>query len=585
MVKFLKYLAASFLGCMVALFLMFIVMMGMLGAMASLGEKPVVVANNSVLKIELNNRITERSPDGMPSFDYMNMKPRQVMGLNQILAGIKAAGDDDKIKGIYLDLTSIPAGIATVEEIRNALVDFKKSGKFIISYSTSYTQKAYYLATVSDKVYMHPMGDFLFKGMSSSVTFFKKALEKLDIEPQIIRHGKFKSAVEPLILESMSPENREQTASYVGSIWNCLLTAISESRNLSKDQLNQWINGLDVYSAQSALDKGLVDELKYYDEIVAELTDKTGAESTDKLNVITLSKYARAQKIKKKEAKQKIAVIYAEGNIVMGDGTDEITSEGMSKAIRSARKDSTVKAIVLRINSGGGSALASDIISREVKLASDVKPVIASFGDVAASGGYYIATQADVVVADPTTITGSIGVFGIIPNFKGFMNNKLGLTQDIVNTNKHSDFINVMRPMTAEETALMQKSVEDTYDTFLTRVSTGRDMSKSAVDEIGQGRVWCAVDAKRIGLVDEFGGVTDAIRIAVEKAGLSDYAIVELPKQPSPLEMLLSSFSEEIRTRAVRKEMGEFYRHYRQLESVMTMQGIQARLPYEIELY
>ncbi len=593
MAKFLKYLLASFLGCMIAFVSIFIIMMGVMSGIASLmsnmGSKPVIVKNNSVLMIELNMPISERvSDDPISNFDYLNMQSRETAGLNKILADIKRAKTDSNIEGIYLKLSSIPAGIATVEEIRNALVDFKESEKFIISYSDSYTQKSYYLATVADRIYLNPMGDLPLTGLSSQIMFYKKTLEKLDIEVQIIRHGKFKSAVEPFMLESMSKENREQTATYVGSIWNCLLTTIAKDRNLSEAQLNTWIDGLELFSAQSVLDKGLVDGLKYQDEILDELSEKTGVASAEKLSVITLSKYGRSTKgvnQRVSSAKPKIAVIYAEGDISVGEGSSDIMSETMSKAIRAARCDSTIKAIVLRINSGGGSALASDIISREVQLASDVKPVIASFGDVAASGGYYIATQANVIIADPTTITGSIGVFGVIPNLKGFMNRKLGITQDVVKTNKQSDLTNIMRPMTAEEQALYQRMVESTYDTFITRVSTGRNISKEDVDEIGQGRVWSATDAKRIGLVDELGGITKAIQIAADKAGIADYSIEELPKQKSILETLFTSLTEEVRSYSIRQELGEQYKHYQQLKNVMKMQGIQARIPYVVELY
>ncbi|MDR2040113.1 MAG: signal peptide peptidase SppA [Bacteroidales bacterium] len=587
MAKFFKYLLASFLGCIVALFIMFSIMMGIFSAMASFGNKPVAVKENTILRIDLDTKIVERSPQGtIPSFDYLNMQSKQVIGLNDILMSIRKAKEDPKIKGIYLNLTYIPAGIATVEEIRNALLDFKESGKFIISYSDTYTQKAYYLATVSDQIYLNPLGDFIFKGMSSQITFYKKALEKLDVDVQIIRHGKFKSAVEPFMMEGMSKENREQTISYVGSIWNSLLKTISESRKLSESQLNEWIDKLEVHNATSAKEKGLIDGVRYYDEVLDELKEKSGVESVEKLQFISLSKYRKAFSEKKQsKSGQKIAVIYAEGDIVMGSGSNDITSEDFSKAIRKARKDTTVKAIVLRINSGGGSALASDIISREVQLASGIKPVIASFGDVAASGGYYIATQADMIIADPTTITGSIGVFGMVPNLKGFMNKKLGLTFDEVVTNKHADFVNPMRPLSAEERNLLQLSVEDIYDTFITRVSTGRNMEKDSVDAIGQGRVWDAVAAKRLGLIDDFGGISDAIRMAAEKAGISDYTVKELPEQSNPLASLLSSLSEEMRMRTVQKELGEYYKHYHQLKYLIHSQGVQARMPYEIELY
>jgi protease-4 len=356
---------------------------------------------------------------------------------------------------------------------------------------------------------------------------------------------------------------------------------------VSVEQLNNWADGLEVFDGPSAMKKGLLDGLVYYDEVLADLADKSDAASAKDVHFITLSKYIKANKTewKTKSVPAKIAVIFAQGDIIMGDGTDYITSEGLSKAIRKARQDSLVKAIVLRINSGGGSALASDIISREVRLAADVKPVVASFGDVAASGGYYIATQANVIIADPTTITGSIGVFGVVPNFKGFMNKKLGVTFDGTTTHRHSDFVNVMRPLSAEERDVLQASVENIYDTFLTRVSTGRNIPKPDVDDIGQGRVWSAGDAKRLGLVDEFGGLTDAVRIAAEKADLTDYSVEELPEQPGFLESIMSGLSEEIRERAVRTELGEHYKYYRQLKNVLHLQGVQAKLPYEIELY
>ncbi|MDR3094882.1 MAG: signal peptide peptidase SppA [Bacteroidales bacterium] len=587
MVKFLKYLLASFIGCFIALFLLFFILIGMMGALSSLADQPVTVSSHSVLKIELNTEIVERTVEStFPNIDYTTMHSKQVMGLNKILAAIKRAKNDHRISGIYLNLTTIPAGFAIVEEIRDALADFKESGKFILSYSDEYTQKSYYLASIADKVYINSSGDFLWRGAGVQMPFFKNALDKLDIEMQIIRHGKFKSAIEPLIFEEMSKENREQTLSYVGSIWNCVLDKIAEARGVTAEQLNDWADRLEIYDARTALKKGLVDGLVYYDTVLDELQEQTGAKSTDDINFITLSKYIKADKLSlKKEEKQKIAVIYAEGNIVMGDGTNEITSEGLSKAIRQARQDTAVKAIVLRINSGGGSALASDIISREVSLATEAKPVIASFSEVAASGGYYIATQADIIIADHTTITGSIGVFGVVPNFKNFMNKKLGLTFDGVNTNRFADFQNTMRPLRAEERDVLQRSVEDVYNTFLTCVSVGRNMPVEAVDEIGQGRVWSAVDAKRIGLVDEFGGVNDAIRIAAEKAGLDNYSIEELPKQQGALEALLSSLSEEVHTRVIHAELGDSYRYYRQMQNVLKMKGIQALLPYEIEIY
>ncbi len=580
MLKFLKYTFAAFIGCMIALLLVFLMFIA--GMFAS---SPIVIQDKSILKISLDVPVSDRSAKNpMKSFDLLNLTTKS-LGLNDILSNIERAAHDSKILGIYLDMSSISTNIATTEEIRVALENFKKSGKFIISYSDSYSQKAYYLATVADEVYMTPIGDFFLKGMSSQVMFYKNALDKLDIDMQIIRHGKFKSAVEPFMLESMSKENREQTTAFVGSIWNSLLTTIAQARNLPKEELTAWIDGLEIYGAKPALEKKLVDGLLYKDQVLEKLIERTGQKKIEDLRMVSLSKYIQTETPpkSKKDAKN-IAVIYAQGDIVMGEGSNGITSEGMSEAIRTARLDTTVKAIVLRVNSGGGSALASDIICREVQLASEVKPVIASFGDVAASGGYYIATQANVIVADPTTITGSIGVFGMIPNIKGFLKNKLGVTSEFVNTNRHSDMETIMRPLDAEELQLIQKSVEDIYDTFITRVSTGRGMSKESVDEIGQGRVWSAVDAKRLGLVDELGGLEHAIQVAAGKANLTDYHIIELPKLPNPLETLLSTFEEDMSIKLTNEELGDAYKYYKHLKSILEMEGVQARLPYRIEL-
>ncbi|MDR1864066.1 MAG: signal peptide peptidase SppA [Bacteroidales bacterium] len=588
--KFFKYFLATLAGSLVALLLMLFIVAGIFGSMASLGDQPVVIRENTVLKIELHAAIAERAPERLiPSFDFLSLQTQQVMGLNRILSAIRNAKDDSRIKGVYLNLTTVSAGYATVEEIRNALADFKESGKFIVSYSDFYTQKAYYLASIADRIYMNPMGDFPLKGIGSQVLFLKNAMEKLDIEAEIIRHGKFKSAVEPWMQDRMSHESREQTRTYINAIWDWVADGIAGARSLDKQQMNEWIDRLEVFEARSAMTKGLLDGLTYEDEVLKELAEYSEAGSEENPSFVSLSDYIKEHERASMPATSvdKIAVIFAEGDIVMGSGhvSESITSGGLTNSIREARQDSSVKAIVLRINSGGGSALASEIISREVRLAADVKPVIASFGDVAASGGYYIATQADIIVADPTTITGSIGVFGIIPNFRNFMDKKLGLTFDGVTTHRYSDAGNPMRPLSAEERTILQKHVENIYDTFLVRVSTGRNMPKETVDEMGQGRVWSAVDAKRLGLIDRFGGLNEAVLIAAEKAGLTDYAVKELPERRTMLEILLSGLAEEAKMRAVRAETGEYYKYYRQLKSMAQMQGVQAKMPCEIELY
>jgi protease-4 len=440
---------------------------------------------------------------------------------------------------------------------------------------------------VADKVYINSLGDFQWKGLSAQTPFLKNMLDKLDIEVQVIRHGKYKSAVEPLVQESMSPENRKQTLAYVQAVWRSMTDCIAEARKVSSAQLNEWADRLEIYDARTALNKGLVDGLVYYDAVLDELKEKTGVVSTNDLNFITLSKYIKSNRKLPPAGRynrQKIAVIYAEGNIVMGDGRNGITSEGLSKAIRSAREDSAVKAIVLRINSGGGSALASEIICREISLAD--KPVIASFSDVAASGGYYIAAFADTIIANRTSLTGSIGVYGLAFNFKGFMNKKIGWTFDGAGTHRHSDFPNPMRPLHPEERNILQRSVENTSDVFLERVAKGRKMPVDLVDEIGQGRVWNATDAQRIRLVDTFGGLTDAIRIAAEKAGVENYSVEELPRLQGTLELLMSSLSEELRWRVIPSGADDRYgKYYRQMQNILKMDGVQALLPFDIEWY
>ncbi|MDR0712960.1 MAG: signal peptide peptidase SppA [Bacteroidales bacterium] len=584
MLKFLKYLLASFIGCFLALFILFLLMAVIMSAVSALSDRPVTVKDHSVLKIDLNAEIVERMPESpLPLLDYMTPGIPQTLGLNAILSAVEKAGNDDRIRGILLNMGTVYAGISQLEEIRSALENFKQSGKFIISYSDVYTQRSYYLATVADKVYINPVGDFQWKGLSAQMPFLKNMLDKLDIEVQMIRHGKYKSGGELFVRENMSSENREQTLAYVNAVWNCVTDRIAEARGVSSTQLNEWAEKLEIFDARTAMNKGLVDGLVYYDTVLDELKEKIGIAPAEEVEFITLPKYIKSGRrqlpLSRMAGKDKIAVIYAEGNIVMGDGWNDIASERFSKAIRSARRDSTVKAIVLRINSGGGSALASEIICREISLAE--KPVVASFSDIAASGGYYIAAFADTIVADRTTITGSIGVWGYMFNFKEFMNKKIGLTFDNAGTNRYADFPSQMRPLSPEERNLLQRNVENVYEVFLERVAEGRQMTKEAVDKIGQGRVWNAMDAQRAGLVDTFGGLTDAIRIAAGMTGLENYSIEELPRVQGTLEMLMSSFSEELQVRAVRANHA--YKYYRQMQEIMKMNGIQAKLPFRIE--
>ena len=490
------------------------------------------------------------------------------------------------MKGILLDLSGIPAGIATVEEIRNGLLDFKKSGKFIVSYSETYTQKSYYLASVADKIYLNPAGSMEFKGISGRVMFFKGMLDKLDIEAQVIRHGKFKSAVEPFMLDKMSDASKEQTLSYVSAIWQQMLRGISETRNISTDQLTLIADQMKIQTPQDAVDLKFVDKLIYKDELIEELRNRVGIADAKDLKIMKLSKYNDAPyKEESLSGNEKIAVIFASGNIISGEGDDNnIGSERISKAIRRARMDDKVKAIVLRVNSPGGSALASDVIWREVVLAKKAKPVVVSMGDLAASGGYYISCAASKVFASPNTITGSIGVFGIVPNTQQFFSQKLGITFDGVKTNPYADYIPTTRPMTADEKTFLTRDIENIYNTFINHVSEGRKITVAQVDSIGQGRVWSGTDAKRIGLIDEFGGLTDAIKAAAKLANLKEYRLMKLPVQKDPFTQIMEALNGDNTSLLLKKELGSSYACYEYLKNISQMKGIQALMPYEIEV-
>ncbi len=589
MKQFFKTVFASFLGTLIASVIFIFLIIGIIGAIVAISgsDKEVVVKENSILVVKFEGPITDRgSKNPFQNLGAMFSK-EQAIGLNDILNNIEKAKNDKNIKGIYIEITSVPAGIAMVEEIRNKLLEFKNTGKFILAYSEYYTQGAYYLASVADKIYLNPQGTIDFKGLSAELMFFKNALAKLEVEPQIIRHGKFKSAIEPFILDKMSDENREQTMTYIGSIWNHMVDGISKSRNISAEELNKIADELLLQKAEDAVKYKFADQLAYKDEILEILKEKTEAKAVDKINSVSIADYTNAKESKKKDfTKDKIAVIYAVGEIDGGEGDDEkIGSERISKAIREARLDDKVKAIVLRVNSPGGSALASEVIWREVVLAKQAKPFIVSMGNVAASGGYYISCAADTIVAEPNTITGSIGVFGVLFNAQGFMNNKLGITFDTVKTNLHADIGSIYRPLSASEKDIIQKSVEHVYDVFITRVAEGRKLTKEQVDQIGQGRVWSGVDAKRIGLVDVLGGLETAIEIAAQKAGLENYKLLALPKQKDPLEELFSKGTSSVEEAIIKHFLGENAKYYITLDRLKKYSGIQARMPYEVEIH
>jgi len=586
MKDFLKFTLASIVGMILVGILIFFIFIGVITAIISSGDQVVTVSENTVLHLSLENQIIERSKNNpFDELDIPGFKGSKKTGLNDILACIKKAKTDDRIKGIYLDPANIQAGIATVEEIRNALIDFKESGKFIYSYGEFLSQKAYYLATVADKIVLNPQGAVDFRGLGGERSFYKKGLEKLGVEVQIVRHGKFKAAVENFIREDMSPENREQTLSYLKGIWDEMLQDISAARGISVEELNSIADQVTTFrKGEFALEIRLVDELKYFDQVLDDLKGLSGISLEKNLKTVDIPKYKKVPSTQiKRLAHDKIAVVYASGDID-GYGDDGIKSDKLSKAIREVRRDSTIKAIVLRINSPGGSAYGSEVIWREVKLASEVKPVVASMGDFAASGGYYIAAAADTIIADRTTITGSIGIFGMIPNAGKLLNDKLGITQDVVTTNDHSDMPSMTRSMTPFERDLLQSMIEDGYDTFIGHVADGRGMTKSQVDDIGQGRVWASVTAKKIGLVDLHGGVSKAIELAGKMAGLENYRITEFPKLKDPFEELVKQLSGSVKLKFIKNELGESSRYYEMLRNAINMKGVFARMPYDISI-
>ena len=583
--NFFKIMFASMLGTLLTIVVILFISIAIIAGIIAAASSPVeTVAQNSILRLSFDRTILDREP-GMPIFFDLG-GAQKVNGLDEIIKNIKKARDDNNIKGIYLDLTDIPAGISTVSEIRSALADFKTSGKFIYAYSSMLSQKAYYLSTVADKVYLNPQGGIFFKGINSEIMFLKGTLEKLDVKVQIIRHGKFKAATEPLFLDKMSPENRDQITALITDVWDAMVLGISESRGISKTDLNAMADDLSVQTADDAYTLKLVDSVIYMDQFLGILRTKLGLSETAAIPSITLDKYMNTpSKGKAGSGRDKIAVIYAQGNVIDGEGDDRsIGGDRFAKAIRKAREDKNVKAIVLRVNSPGGSALASDVILREIVLANEEKPVVASFGDVAASGGYYIACGARKIMAEPTTVTGSIGVWAAIPNMQGLLTNKLGITFDHAMTNKNADFISVNRPLPAYQTALLQKEVDHIYDVFVGHVSNGRKISKEAVDSIGQGRIWSGTDAKALGLVDDIGGLTAAIDSAAKLAGIKDYRLTALPEQKDAITQIMEDLFDSKTSSALQKELGEDYRYYELLKDIRGIRGIQARMPFEITM-
>ena len=590
--KFFKVLLAAFVGTLIALLIVFFVKVAVYSALISGMSKmssettSTVLKPNSVLFMKLNYDIPDRTADNpFKSIDFNTMEPIETTGLNEILRNIEHAKADPKIKGIYMELSSIPTSTATLEEIRNKLIEFKQSGKFIAVYGETLSQSAYYVASVADKIWLNPEGMIDLHGMASQIMFYKHLLEKLEVEMQIVRgpNNRFKSAVEPYFLDKMSEANREQMDKLLGTIWGKILQGISETRGITVEQLNQIADNLELMTdAQKALDYGLVDNLFLKDQVVEQLKALTGSGNT--VNAVNNANYAKSYKAKNYN-KNEVAVIYASGQIFDGKGNEEnIYSENLAKTIRKVREDRNVKAVVLRVNSPGGSALASAIIGRELDLTKEEKPLIVSMGNYAASGGYWISAKGDYIFADPTTLTGSIGVFGTFPNMQGLLNHKLGLTFDVVKTNENADFGNFTQPLTPFQYARLQENVVKTYDEFTLRVAEGRGLRQSYVDSIGQGRVWAGADAIELGLVDQLGDLEDAIAYAVEQANLgNDYKVSEWPEQKDFFLRVMESMNktDEIQV-AMKRKLGVYYNYIEGLDNLQKNTGIQARMPFDL---
>jgi protease-4 len=588
MKQFFKILLASTLGTFLAVILLISFFTAMLvGVISTMEDKELSSKNlkdNSVLRIRWKTEIKDRSTDNpFDSFDPFSMEPNESVGLNEILKTIDKAKNDDKIAGIFLDMETLPAGAATAQEIRNKLLDFKKSGKFIYSYANNYDQKSYYLATVADKIFLNPEGFILFKGLNIQLTFLKGLLDKLGVEAQVIRgpDNKYKSAVEPLIYKKASKANKEQLRALIDAIWNEYLNAISETRNISKKELNRIADNLDLVTSEKTLQYNFTDSIIYRDQVLDFLKKQT---ETEKINFVQFNKYVNYSCHEKNKEKKKgrVAIIYADGDIVQGKSNDgTIGSESLSETIRKVRNLDRVNAIVLRVTSPGGDALAAEVIRRELELAAIKVPLIVSMGNVAASGGYWISTPGKTIFADASTITGSIGVFGIIPNMQNLFNDKLGITFDDVKTNKNADFVDVMKPLDPFQKAKINEGVKRIYSKFVSLVAKSRKLNETYVDSIARGRVWSGVDAVKIGLVDTLGGLENAVKYAAKIAGLeNNYKISEYPVEKPFFEKIVEELTGNMETRFIKTRLGDYYQIYEKTEKLKNMTGIQARLPF-----
>ena len=579
--NFLRNLIAAILGFFIALFLLFLLFIG-IAAIAGSGEE-IVIKPNSVLELDLSTQIKDYAPkEDNPIAEALELTEEK-LALNKILNAIENAKTDKNIKGISIKTPFINAGIAQTQAIRNKLENFKESGKFVYAYNDFFTQKNYYLSSVADSIFMNPVGMIEFKGLSTEILYYKDFEDKYGVKMEVIRHGKYKSAVEPFLTNKMSDANREQITSFLSSIWSELTEDISKTRNISIEKLNEIADNSNGRNATLAKQHNLINDIIYEDQYL----DKLDAIADAEVKIVSLEEYIKSGKGRKSStAKDKIAVIYAQGEIMYGEGNENYIGQGLiNKAIQKAKKDDKVKAIVLRVNSPGGSALASELIWRELELAKQEKPLVVSMGNLAASGGYYIASNAHKIIAEPTTITGSIGVFGMIPNAYEFANT-IGINAEQVATNNSAHY-SVFEPMNQKFYDVTKEGVEDIYKTFVNRVSTGRNMTFEQVNEIAQGRVWSGKEALKNGLVDQLGGLEDAIEVAAELAEISVYKIRNYPNYKTDFKeaFKLSPFGKTSKEEILKETIGEEnFKLYNNINQLKNLKGIQARLPFIIEV-
>ncbi|MDP4905265.1 MAG: signal peptide peptidase SppA [Algoriphagus sp.] len=584
--KFLGNVLAVIVGLFVFSIVAVLLFFGLIGIAASSSEKEVSLGENSILHLDLNGRtlVERNSEEDLPFGSFLNpFGGENTAGLVNLKKAIAEAKTNANIKGIYLNAGLFSAGQAGLLELREALQDFKESDKFIVAYDEAYSEGGYFLASIADEIYVNPLGGIDFNGYSSEGIFLKGFFEKVGIKPEVFRVGEFKSAVEPFILDKMSPENRLQTQYFLDDINQHALALIAETRGIPSDSIQLINNQMLVRKPIDAVTYKLATSLKYEDEVHQILKEKLGLKEEDQISTINATDLGGLAKSKNITSKNRIAVILAEGDIVDGNVEGAISSEKFAKEIRKARKDENIKAIVLRVNSPGGSILASEVIWREMSEAKKAKPLIVSMGEVAASGGYYIAAPADTIVAQPNTITGSIGIFGILFNVQELINDKLGVTTDVVSTGELSDFGNMARPLTEVERTIIQSSVEDGYETFISRVAEGRGMHPDSVRKVASGRVWTGTQAKARGLVDVLGGLDTAVGIAAAKikAG-DDYRVVYYPEKKQWFEELILTFSDQVQTRMLQSQLGEHYPFYQKIQGLKHYQGVQVRMPQEV---